>query len=250
MKAMILAAGYGSRLKPLTDVKPKALIEIHSTTLLEFVIRKLIAAGVTEIIINTHHFADQIVDYVQKHDRFGIHVEFSHESEILGTGGGLKKARRFFDDDKPFILHNVDILSTIDLQQMVHHHSKRGALATLAVQQRQTSRYFIVDDQNMICGHEDQSNKRTRLKRKPDGASHLKAFCGIHVLSPEIFNHIDETGRFSIVDVYLNLIEQGFPIIAYPADDAYWQDIGKLETLQKIQQDFQSGIIHADLLMK
>jgi len=247
---MILAAGYGTRLKPLTDEKPKALVEIQNTPLLEFIIRKLIAADVTEIIINTHHFADQVVEYIQQHDQFGIHIEFSYEPEILGTGGGLKNASYFFNDEQPFILHNVDILSTIDLQQMVSYHLQRGALATLAVQHRQTSRYFIVDEKNNICGHEDRDNQRTRLRRKPDGSPHLMAFCGIHVISPEIFHHIDETGRFSIVDVYLKLIEQGLPIIAYTADRAYWQDLGKLETLEEIQRDIQSGTIHPDFLMK
>lgn len=250
MKAMILAAGYGTRLQPLTDEKPKALIEINGSALLHLVIQKLISVGVSEIIINTHHRADQIVSFIKKKNNFGIRIEFSYEPEILGTGGGLRKARDFFNDNQPFFVHNVDILSTINLVEVYQFHLSQKAMVTLAVQQRKTGRYFIVDDQNFICGHEDQDHQRTRLKRKPSGSSHLMAFCGIHVISPEIFNYIDETGSFSIIDVYLKLIERGFKIIGFPANNFYWQDIGRLETLNEIHQHLTSGIIHLDSLMK
>jgi NDP-sugar pyrophosphorylase family protein len=116
-------------------------------------------------------------------------------------------------------------------------------MATLAIQQRDTSRGFIIDEQNHICGHEDKDNERIRLKRSPQGKTRFMAFCGIHVISPEIFPFITETGRFSIIDSYLNLIEQGFPILGFPADEFYWKDIGKLETLEEIQQELNSGII-------
>ena len=237
---MILAAGYGTRLKPLTDEKPKALIEIQNVPLLELIIRKLSSVGVSEIIINTHHLADQIIKFVQKNNSFGIHIEFSHEPEILGTGGGLIKASHFFDDDLPFFLHNVDILSTINLAQMYQFHFDNNSMVTLALQKRETNRYFIVDDQNFVCGHEDQDNQRTRLRRKPLGLSHLMAFCGIHIISPKIFNLIEESGRFSIIDVYLKLIEQGLPILGFPADQFYWKDIGKLETLDEIKYDLNN----------
>jgi NDP-sugar pyrophosphorylase family protein len=250
MKAMILAAGYGSRLKPLTNEKPKALIEINGIPLLQLVIQKLISVGVSEIIINTHHLAEQIVHFTQENNNFGIQIEFSHEPEILGTGGGLKKASYFFNDDGPFFLHNVDILSTINLAQMYQYHIDNNAMATLALQKRPTSRYFIVDDQNFICGHEDQDNQRTRIKRKPHGSSHLMAFCGIHVISTKIFNFIEEHGRFSIVDIYLKLIEQGFPVIGFSADQFYWEDIGKLENLEEIHQNLNSGVIKLEALIQ
>lgn len=243
MKAMILAAGYGTRLKPLTDNTPKALIKIDGIPLLQLIIQKLISVGVTEIIINTHHLTDKIVSFIQENNHFGIQIEFSYEPEILGTGGGLKKASYFFNNNQPFFLHNVDIISTINLAQMYQFHLDNPALVTLALQKRQTNRYFIVDDQNFICGHEDKDNQRTRLKRLPFGTTHLMAFCGIHVISPQIFEYMDETGPFSIVDVYLKLIENDLPIIGYPVDEFYWKDIGKLDTLSEIQRDIASGAI-------
>lgn len=248
MKAMILAAGYGTRLRPLTDEKPKALVEVNGVSLLEIVIKKLIASGVTEIIINTHHLSDQIETFLISRNNFGIRIELSHESEILGTGGGLKKASYFFNDVQPFFLHNVDIVSTVDLKQMYQHHLQNGALVTLALQQRKTSRGFLVDEQNYVCGHEDKENQRTRLKRTPQGEPHFLAFCGIHIISPEIFHYMDQTGRFSIIDTYLKLIEQGFPIIGYGADLFYWKDIGRLETLQEIQRDLDGGVIQHENL--
>jgi NDP-sugar pyrophosphorylase family protein len=249
MKAMILAAGFGTRLKPLTNKRPKALIEIQNIPLLELVIKKLIAAGVSEIIINTHHLTEQIVNFIQKKDSFGIHIEFSHEQEILGTGGGLKKASYFFDDDQPFFLYNVDILSTINLTQIYRYHFEKGAMVTLAIQQRETSRYFIVDEANNVCGHEDLDNRRTRLMSKPVGNSRLMAFCGIHVISPKLFDYIEEKGRFSIVDTYLRLIEHGISIIGFPADGFYWKDVGKLAALNELKYDINKGNVEFESLV-
>lgn len=250
MKAMILAAGYGSRLRPVTNDKPKALVEIDGIPLLQLIIRKLIATGADEIIINAHHLADQVQAFLQNNRYFGIQMELSHEPEILGTGGGLKKVSHFFDNDQPFFLHNVDILSTINLSQMYQYHLNHAAMATLAIQQRDTSRGFIVDEPGYICGHEDKDNQRSRLKRAPQGKSRFMAFCGIHVISPEIFQYMDETGRFSIIDVYLKLIEQGWPIISYPVDQFYWQDIGKLDTLNEINKDITAGVMQLDWFIK
>jgi len=246
MKAMILAAGYGTRLQPLTNSKPKALVEIGGVPMLQLIIARLIKSGADEIIINTHHFAEQIAAFLHANNNFGIRVELSYEDEILGTGGGLKKASYFFDNDQPFILHNADILSTIDLKQMYRFHQDRGAMATLAIQARETSRGFIVDEQNVICGHADKDNQRTRFACVPQGKSRFMAFCGIHIISPEIFQYINETGRFSIIDTYLKLIEQGFPILGFPADGFYWRDIGKIETLNEIQHDIASDIVRFD----
>jgi len=247
---MILAAGYGTRLKPITDKKPKALLQINKIPLLQIIIQKLIALGVNEIIINTHHLSDQVENFVRKNDRFGVSIEISYEPEILGTGGGLNKVSYFFDDGKPFFLHNVDILSTINLKQMYLHHIENKAIATLALQKRETSRYFIVDSQNYICGHEDQDKHRTRLKRNPKGPSRLMAFCGIHVISPKIFNYIEESGRFSIVDVYLKIIEKNLPIIGYPVDKFYWIDIGKLDSLHQINKQIREGNINMKSLIE
>ena len=142
MKAMIYAAGLGTRLKPLTDSKPKALIEIHGIPLIEIVLNKLIRAGYDEIIINVHHHAEQVIDFIKQHDNFGIRIEFSDERGLLlETGGGLKKASWFFNDLKPFLVHNVDVLSDIDLKDMYDCHVKNDALATLA---RSHKRYIKI----------------------------------------------------------------------------------------------------------
>jgi NDP-sugar pyrophosphorylase family protein len=243
MKAMILAAGYGTRLKPLTDHQPKALVAISGYPLLQLTIQKLIAAGVTEIIINAHHFADQIVDFIDQHHGFGIRIDVLVEKEILGTGGGLKNAQRFFDDGQPFFLHNVDILSTIELPKLYQHHCEQAALATLAVQQRSSNRYLIMDEHRVICGHEDVEKQRLRLQRAPQGQSIRVAFCGIHVISPAIFDHMPPADRFSIIDIYLDLIEKKLPVMGYPADQNIWMDIGKVAALEEIQQQLNLGTL-------
>src|SRR2546425_6289247 len=157
MKAMILAAGLGTRLRPLTDNRPKALVEIAGRTLLEITLSHLRAFGIREVIINVHHFADMILEYLKTNDNFGMHIEVSREEALLDTGGGLKKAAYFFLEDskpfdKPFIVHNVDVISTIDLRRMVQFHTEHQALTTLAVQDRETSRYLLFDEQLQLCG--------------------------------------------------------------------------------------------------
>src|SRR5258706_3896685 len=157
MKAMILAAGLGTRLRPLTNDRPKALVELAGRTLLEITLARLRAFGIREVIINVHHFADLVVEYLKAHDDFGMRVEVSREETLLDTGGGLKKAAWFFLEnakrsEEPFILHNVDVLSTIDLDRMMRFHTENKALATLAVQERETSRYLLFDEQLQLCG--------------------------------------------------------------------------------------------------
>src|SRR5208282_885825 len=157
MKAMILAAGLGTRLRPLTDNRPKALVEVAGYTLLEITLRRLREFGVRKVIVNVHHFADMVVEYLKKNDNFGMRIEISREEVLLDTGGGLKKAAWFFQEDssdsgEPFVVHNVDVLSTIDLDCMVKFHRRHQALATLAVQERETSRHLMFDEQNQLCG--------------------------------------------------------------------------------------------------
>ena len=157
MKAMVLAAGLGTRLRPLTDDRPKALVEVAGRTLLEITLARLRSFGIREVIINVHHFADMVVDYLKANDNFGMRIEISREDVLLDTGGGLKKAGWFFLEDsdhadEPFILHNVDVISTIDLRRMVQFHTENQALATLAVQDRKTSRYLLFDEQLQLCG--------------------------------------------------------------------------------------------------
>jgi len=231
MKAMILAAGVGSRLRPLTDTCPKALIDINGTPMLEIVLRRLIQAGCNEVMINVLHLADLIVEFLQRRKNFGIHIEISREPELLDTGGGLKNAASFFDDGRPFFLHNVDVLSDVDLNRMYRHHLESGALATLAVQSRQTSRYFLFDENDTLCGWESIRDNKKTLTKMPQGNPKRLAFNGIHVISPQIFPRMTETGAFSINETYLRLAAAGEKILAFHMDAYYWRDIGRLEKL-------------------
>src|SRR6202166_1675256 len=200
MKAMVLAAGLGTRLRPLTDNRPKALVEVAGRTLLEITLSRLRTFGINEVIINVHHFADAVVDYLKTNSNFGMRVEISREEVLLDTGGGLKKAAYFFLEDssrfEPFILHNVDVISTIDLQRMAQFHTEHQALATLAVQDRKTSRYLLFDEELQLCGRRSGSDHKTELVRCAQQTQAL-AFSGIHVISPQLFAMMTEEGVFS-----------------------------------------------------
>ena len=207
MKAMVLAAGLGTRLGPLTDDRPKALVEINGRTLLEITLTRLRAFSVSQVIVNVHHFADMILEYLAEKQNFGIRIEISHENELLDTGGGLRKAAWFFLEDcrdEPFLLHNVDVLSNIDLAQMLRLHDEHHALATLAVQDRPSSRYLLFDQQELLCGRRFEREQRAELARAVEPFEAL-AFCGIHVISPRLLGMMTRTGAFSIIETYLNL---------------------------------------------
>lgn len=245
MKAMILAAGLGTRLRPLTDDRPKALVHVAGHTLLELTLLRLRSFGVNEVIVNTHHFADQVAEFIRAHRNFGMRIEISREEELLDTGGGLKKAAAFFlagnDPDEPFLLHNVDVLSSIDLARMVQFHREHAALATLAVQDRSTSRYLLFDESGLLCGRRAGIDGNPEWAR-PAADAQARAFCGIHVLSPRIFSLMQEDGAFSIIDVYLRLAALGRRILAFSAKDAYWRDLGRPESIEQAARDLESGI--------
>lgn len=237
MKAMILAAGVGSRLRPLTDTCPKALIDINGTPMLEIVLRRLITAGCTEVVINVFHLAEMITAFLRAKNNFGIRIAVSPEPELLDTGGGLKNAADFFDDGQPFFLHNVDVLSTIDLKRMYRYHVANAALATLAVQTRETGRYFLFDENDRLCGWESTPDGKKMLAKNAPGRMRRLAFNGIHVITPQIFSKMSETGVFSINQTYLRLAGAGEKILAFPMDEYYWRDIGRLEKLEAIRRE-------------
>jgi NDP-sugar pyrophosphorylase family protein len=241
MKAMILAAGLGTRLRPLTNDRPKALVEVGGRTLLEIALARLRTFGVREVIVNVHHFADMVVDYLKAKNNFGMRIEVSREQELLDTGGGLKKAAWFFLEDsagrdEAFILHNVDVISTIDLARMVEFHREHQALATLAVQERETSRYLLFDEQLRLCGRRAGRDGAPELVR---GCQQVKAlaFSGVHVLSPRIFSLMTEEGAFSIVPTYLRLAGRGENIAGFRADEYYWRDLGRAENVAQAERD-------------
>ena len=242
---MILAAGPGTRLRPLTDHRPKALVEVAGRTLLEITLSRLRAYGIREVIINVHHFADMIVDYLKTNNNFGMRIEVSREEVLLDTGGGLKKAAYFFLEDgfeTPFILHNVDVISTVDLRRMVQFHRDNQALATLAVQHRETSRYLLFDEHLQLCGRQSGHDQKSELVRSSNKVQPL-AFAGIHVISPRLLGMMIEDGIFSIITSYLRLAVCGEKILAFRADDYYWRDLGRPNSLMQAAQDVKQKVL-------
>ena len=238
MKALIFAAGLGTRLKPLTDTMPKALVPIDGKPLLEHVILKLKAAGFDQIIVNVHHFPDQIIDFLKSKNNFDLRIEISDERDkLLDTGGGVKKAKWFFDDGKPFLVHNVDILSNIDLQSLYQQHLETSPLATLVVSERDTFRYFLFDEEARLKGWINEKTGEVR----PDHLTHTElynklAFSGIQVLSPDVFKLMEHfPDHFSIVDFYLRNAAQQ-QIKAYVPHALKMIDVGKLNVLTEAEQ--------------
>jgi NDP-sugar pyrophosphorylase family protein len=245
MKAMILAAGLGTRLRPLTNARPKALVKIQGHTLLEITLKRLRSVGVLDVIVNVHHFADKVIDYLKANGNFGLRVEISREEVLLDTGGGLKNAAHFFreraeDTDEPFILHNVDVLSTIDLGKMVNFHRKNGALVTLAVQARETSRYLLFDEHALLCGRRAGRDGTPEFVRDTEHFEAL-AFTGIHVISPRILSMLDKEEAFPIVQAYLRLAGETEKVLAFRADEYYWRDLGRPENIEQASADFAEG---------
>jgi len=265
-KAMVLAAGLGTRLRPLTDACPKALVKLNGRTLLEITLARLRSCGITDVIVNVHHCADQLEGYLRQHDGFGMRIEVSREDELLDTGGGLLKAAHFFLRDRdtgsaPFLLHNVDVLSDIDLSAMVERHCSHDALATVAVQQRKSSRCLLLDPELRLCGRRT-ADKPDELART---AAELKpwAFAGIHVLSPRIFELMKSRERgheaegktgaggevttvshaFSIIAEYLRLAAAGEKIVGFAAHGSYWRDLGTPASLNQASEEIERGLI-------
>jgi NDP-sugar pyrophosphorylase family protein len=261
MKAMILAAGLGTRLHPLTDNLPKALVELSGRTLLEITLTRLRTFGITEVIINVHHFADMVIDYLKSNNNFGLRIEISREEVLLDTGGGLKKAAWFFLEDssrldEPFLLHNVDVISNIDLRHMLQFHTENHALATLAVQSRETSRYLLFNDHLQLCGRRaggtatpgcapqfTAPKSPSGTASAPEDSPHALAFSGLHIISPRLLPMLTEEGIFSIIPSYLRLAAQGQKIQAFRADQYYWRDLGRPADLAQAALDLQQKVL-------
>lgn len=241
---MIFAAGLGTRLRPLTDNMPKALVQVGGKPMLEHVILRLKQSGFDEIIVNIHHFGDQIIDFLKANQNFGIRIEISDErGALLDTGGGIKKARHFLDGNEPFLVHNADILSQVDLRDFYQRHIANGADATLLVSPRQTARYLLFDEGLNLHGWINKSTGEVRPAgfEYRNGAYNELAFGGIHVISPSLFRYMegnDWEGKFSIIPFYLSVCGEA-RIQGYPLSDVPWFDIGKPETLA-LAEDFLS----------
>lgn len=249
MKAMVLAAGLGTRLRPLTDDRPKALVEIAGRTLLEITLTRLKNFGIHEVIVNVHHFADLVAGFLREHNNFGMRIEVSREEVLLDTGGGLKNAGWFFldgsgSDEEAFLLHNVDVISTIDFARMIRLHAESGSLATLAVQKRDSSRQLLFDANLQLCGRRAGRDQAPELVRADSQVEEL-AFGGVHVISPRMLPLMTESGVFSIIDAYLLLAGRGEKITAFRADEYYWRDLGKAADLRQAARDLELGFVSA-----
>jgi len=244
MKAMILAAGLGTRLKPITQEIPKALIKVEGKPLIEHVINKLKIAGFNEIIINVHHFPDLIIDFLRSKHNFDIHIEISDERDLLlDTGGGIKKTAGFFDDGKPFLIHNVDILSDVDLDEVYSlHQNDCNRLATLVVSYRETYRYLLFDEQNCLKGWVNQRTNETKPFPDLQVDNYRKyAYSGIQVVSPKIFKQMEMDGidKFPIMDFYLRHCYEE-RIVGFVPQNLKMLDIGKIDSLAKADDFFRN----------
>lgn len=234
---MILAAGLGTRLKPWTDHHPKALAEVNGKSLLRRNVEYLQAFGIKEVLVNVHHFADQVIQAIDNNEGWGSAISISDETDtVLETGGGLMHARWFFDEED-FVLMNVDILTDLDILAMRDYHQRHQPLATLAVTNRESSRYFLFDESNDLCGWRNVRTGEEKLSgNKPVFTQ--KAFSGIHIINPAIFDHVQQTGKFSMVDVYIDLAKQ-HAIKAYDHSQSKFLDVGKPESVIKAEQLFK-----------
>lgn len=238
MKAMIFAAGLGTRLRPLTDNMPKALVPLGGKTLLQYQIEKLRDAGIRDIIINIHHFPEQIRGFLQRNSNFGLNIQISDESgTLLETGGGLKKAQDFFADERPFLACNVDILSNIDIKALVNRHRQED-IATVVVSERATQRYLLFDETERLIGWTNLKTGEVRPDNlQPAIIPHRRlAFSGMQILSADLFRHMEHMGeRFSLIDLYLSLCRQ-YTIRSYIPDNYRMMDVGKTECLAEAEQ--------------
>ena len=226
MKAMIFAAGLGTRLFPFTADRPKALLEIAGKTLLQRAIEKVSSAGYTELVINIHHFGDQIIRFLELNNNFGLSVTISDErDQLLDTGGGILKAAQWLDGDEPFLVYNVDVLSDIDLKLFMDYHFERGGVATLAVRDRQTARYLIFDKSMQLGGWKNIKTGEA-INSRVCSESNLLAFSGIQLIEPKIFKLITETESFPLIPLYLRLAAE-HPIFGYIDQSSLWMDLGK-----------------------
>ena len=232
---MLFAAGMGTRLKPFTETMPKALVPVAGIPMIEILINHLQKNGITDIIVNVHHFAGQVIEFLRLNDNFTANISISHEEELLlDTGGGLQKAAWFFNDRQPFLVQNVDVISDLDYLAMLDLNSNSKSLATLAVSKRETSRYFLFDDTMQLCGWENTRTGEVKMVRSENQKLTRFAFSGIHIIDPVIFSLMPQSGKFSIVDTYLELAAD-HKITGFEHNPENWVDMGKPEEISKAE---------------
>ena len=240
MEAMIFAAGLGTRLYPLTKDKPKALVEISGKTLLERCLEKVIKAGCKRIVINAHHFADLIEQYLKKHS-YPVEIYLSKEEELLDTGGGLKNAKKYFSLKENILVHNVDIISHIDISSMQDNLNNSNALAILAVSKRLSSRQLLFNEENLLSGWKNTQTKQEVITRNLPNLTSL-AFSGVHIIRPEVLHLMPNEKKFSIINHYLELSKNN-DLLAFKHENLLWYDLGKYEQIAEIEQQIAQNYI-------
>ncbi len=237
---MIFAAGLGTRLRPLTNDRPKALVHVQGKPLLEWAILRLQQFGYTDIVINAHHFAEQLFDFVDSIKHFELQITISHEKDqLLNTGGGLLKAASLLDSTQAILVANVDILTSLDLGVFRHYHEQQEALATLAIRKRDTSRYLLFDKAQQLVGWTNIKTGAIKLPARSVEYSAQWGFSGIQLIEPRLLSLIRQQGIFSIIDVYLNLLTSE-RIMGYPHDADFWLDVGKPESLRVAEEQWEN----------
>ena len=239
MKAMILAAGLGTRLKPWTDKHPKALALVNKKSLLQRNIEYLQQFGIYNVIVNVHHFADQIIESIQQNKGWSSNISISDETEaVLETGGGLKKAAHFFIEEENFVLMNVDVLTDMPLDKMISFHLSHKSFATIAITQRKTSRYFLFNERDELCGWQNVKTGEEKIVRAANEFNQ-KAFSGIHILNKKIFHYLQRwNGKFSMVDVYLNAAKTE-AIRSFDHSIYKFIDVGKPQSIEEAERLFE-----------
>jgi N-acetyl-alpha-D-muramate 1-phosphate uridylyltransferase len=244
-KAMILAAGLGTRLKPWTDSNPKALAVVNGKSLLQRNIEYLQQFGITDVVINVHHFAEKIIEAIEVNSGWGSNISISDEKdEVLETGGGILRAQSYLQGDDPFLVMNVDILTDMNLASMISYHQEKKPIATLATRERDTSRYFLFDEGNNLCGWRNVNTGEEKMATPPsaDGKQvehtiRQRAFSGIHIIEPKLLTYIHQTGKFSIVDVYLQLMND-HTIKSFDHSESRFIDVGKPGSIETAESMF------------
>jgi NDP-sugar pyrophosphorylase family protein len=238
MKAMIFTAGIEGIMAPRRSGEPKALARINNEPLLGILISRLAESGFREIIVNVNHFAEQIIRYLRENNNFNITIEISDETLVrLNRGGGIKGKEWFFNDNKPFLVYCLEILSDLDLQDLYHHHTRSGALATLAVRRRESTKFMIFNEEMHLCGWENTETGETRMVREIKSEARRFAFSRIQVVNPEIFSLLEEEWSFPMAEIYLRLAEK-YTIRGYPENESIWMDLGKSEGIIEAEKLF------------
>ncbi|MBE0649936.1 MAG: nucleotidyltransferase family protein [Bacteroidales bacterium] len=239
MKAMILAAGLGTRLGSLTKDKPKALVPFGGRPMLEGLILRLKGQGFEDILINVHHHAEQIMQFVKEHQALGVDIRFSHEKDaLLDTGGAIAFAKNFFKGAEPVLIHNVDVYSDINFRKLFEFHTRKQSMATLVVRDRETGRKLLFDEEMGLKGWENQKTGERKWVKEPHENLSSLAYSGIYVVSPDFAENIPFTGAFSIIDTWLKMASD-YPIYGWFDANSLWYDLGSPDRIKRAEEELQ-----------